>query len=200
MRQRRGRDNPGGSDRANKVLVVTIRVRNTPLPCSSRPGHLRSRGLIRVPPAGACFFTEKECGQRPGALAKCTGRVRVNICAISDSFSPFSPGAEPGMSISSSRFTSKPRVAPRCFARAARHAGSHERRTSPDNAPRSTRAGARPARQHHRAPAITRRNPLPVLARHRLRPDEKLHPTHARPRRPALPEVQRSKLSASAVT
>jgi hypothetical protein len=41
---------------------------------------------------------------------------------------------------------------------------------------------------------------LPALALHRLRPHEKLHPSDARPRRPALPEMQRSRLSSGAVT
>jgi hypothetical protein len=43
----------------------------------------------------------------------------------------------------------------------------------------------------YRAYPITGRNPLPALALQHLRPHEKLHTSDARPRRPALPEMQR---------
>jgi hypothetical protein len=115
-------------------------------------------------------------------------------------FRLFHPGQNPARATP----TPVPRqsVASRCAASAGWTValGRNGRRTSPKTTPRSTRAGARPARQYHRAPPSTGRNPLSGLALHRLRPHEKLHPSDARPRRPALPEMQRSRLSSGAVT
>jgi hypothetical protein len=65
------------------------------------------------------FLYRKGRDQRAAALAKRAGGVRLNICAISGSFSLSSSGAEPGTSNFNCRFTSKPRVAARCFARVA---------------------------------------------------------------------------------
>jgi hypothetical protein len=146
------------------------------------------------------FVYGKERGQGAAALAKWAGGVRLNICAISAAFRFFHPGQNPARATPTS--VSRNGVAARRAASPAWPVslGSHGRRTSPETAPRSTRAGPRPSRQHHCAPQITGRSPLSALALQRLWPHDKLHLSDARPRRPALPEMQRRELPAHAVS